>query len=109
MCTLPLSVLYAAPYNLLQGDQIHAKVIVSNAYGDSAFSPDGSGGIVVLVPDAPLTLANDAATTSNTVIRFTWTEGANNGGTQVLTYNVYYDQATGTWIQLASGLTTTYY
>lgn len=84
-------------------------MIASNAYGDSALSPDGSGGIVVFVPDAPLTLANDDATTSNTVIRFTWADGANNGGTSVLTYNVYYDQATGTWTQLASGLTSTYY
>jgi len=43
------------------------------------------------VPDAPTTLANDATTTTDTVIKFTWTEGASNGGTAVIDYDVYYD------------------
>ena len=44
-----------------------------------------------MIPDAPLNLANDQSTTNNIVIRFTWTQGLNNGGTPVIDYTVYYD------------------
>lgn len=57
-CSLPLSVLTAAPYNLVQGQSVFAKVIASNYFGDSSASPLGNGGVVVLVPDAPLSLLN---------------------------------------------------
>ncbi len=38
---------------------MNAAFIASNAYGNSALSGVGGGAIVVLVPDAPLTLAED--------------------------------------------------
>jgi len=45
------------------------------------------------------------------VIRFTWSEGASNGGTDVLNYNVYYDQgaSTATFVLLESSVLTTHY
>ena len=44
-----------------------------------------------MVPDAPISLTNDPDTTSDTLIRLTWSDGANNGGTSVIDYTVYYD------------------
>ena len=59
------------------------------------------------MPDPPIDLINDDLTTSDTVIRFTWSEGVNNGGTAVIDYAVYFDQGLGTnsFVLLASGVT----
>jgi hypothetical protein len=61
-----------APYNLILNELIYAKVVSQNFYGDSPQSSAGNGGIVKLIPDAPINLANDAATTDASAIRFTW-------------------------------------
>ena len=47
------------------------------------------------MPDAPVNLLNDDTVTSDTVIRFTWEDGLSDGGTEILDYSVYYDQANG--------------
>lgn len=63
---MPLSVLYAAPYNLALGDHIYAIIVAVNTYGNSIQSTPGDGAAVVLVPDAPTNLANNPAMTSAT-------------------------------------------
>lgn len=103
-----MSVLTAAPYSLTLGDAINVKVAAGNTYGTSELSAMGSGAVIQLVPDAPITLTNDALTSSASQIRFTWLEGASNGGSPVIDYWVYYDQATGDWTELAIGLVNTY-
>lgn len=61
-------------------------------------------------PDAPTDLANEAVTTSATVIALTWTEGAENGGSPVIDYRVSYLPVGGsTFSVLASGITTQAY
>lgn len=60
-CSLPLSALTSAPYSLIQGQIVRAKIIASNFYGDSAESLEGDGGDnarIVLVPAAPFDLTN---------------------------------------------------
>jgi hypothetical protein len=37
-------------------EEIYAKVIASNFYGDSPISTSGNGGLIALVPDAPVSL-----------------------------------------------------
>jgi len=54
---------------------IYVKVISTNVYGDSPKSEAGNGGLVKLVPDAPINLANDASITDANLIRFTWDQG----------------------------------
>jgi hypothetical protein len=72
------------------------------------------------VPEAPINLQNVAfdivdrsnlETTTDTQIRFTWSEGANNGGVQVIDFNVYYDQGSivSEFVLLEAGVTTTFY
>ena len=57
--------------------------------------------MILNVPDAPIELTNvpfdienvlNTETTTDEQIRFTWAEGANNGGVPVLDFDVYYDQ-----------------
>lgn len=55
-CTVPSTVLNAAPFNLAWGSQVYAKVIAQNAYGNSLESDPGSGARILTKPDAPLFL-----------------------------------------------------
>jgi hypothetical protein len=61
------------------------------------------------VPYAPISLANDPLTTTDTVIRFTWSNGLSDGGTVEIDYNVYYDQGTDTFVELEAGVTSQFY
>lgn len=54
-----MTTLIAAPWYLAQEEQIVIKIIATNEFGDSAFSEEGAGGIIKLVPDAPVNLVND--------------------------------------------------
>ena len=40
---------------------------------------------------------------------FTWLDGASNGGSPIVGYNVYFDQGVGNFIMLTSGVTTKSY
>jgi hypothetical protein len=62
-CNIFLSTLTAAPYSLELNESVVVKVVSVNLYGDSADSSTGNGAIIWLVPDAPVSLANDAAIT----------------------------------------------
>jgi hypothetical protein len=104
-CTVLLSKLTAAPFLLLKGYSINIRVIASNAYGDSLTSDSGNGAVIVLVPDAPINLTNDPSITRDSVIGFTWVDGANDGGEQVIDYKITYDQSTGNYVTLAVGVT----
>lgn len=61
------------------------------------------------VPDAPINLANDLLITTDKIIRFTWADGTSDGGTPVIDYKVFYDQGTGSFTQLASGISSKFY
>jgi hypothetical protein len=37
-CTVPVSILTSAPFNLTWGSSVYAKVIATNKYGDSPIS-----------------------------------------------------------------------
>lgn len=76
--------------------------MATNAYGDSAISDVGNGAIMVLVPDAPINLQDDPMTTSDSVIRFTWSDGASDGYQPIIDYRVSYDKSTGNWETLAT-------
>jgi hypothetical protein len=42
-------------------------------------------------------------------IKFSWTQGVSNGGTEVIDFNVYYDQGLSTYVLLAEKLTSSYF
>ena len=62
-----------------------------NAYGSSQLSEVGNGGVMVLVPDAPTNLQDDPSVTDDSTIRFTWSDGASNGGENVIDYRIWHD------------------
>lgn len=64
-----------------------------------------------MIPDAPVNLVNDESYTTDTVIRFTWNDGASDGGSPVLDYTVYYDEGTGSdnFVLLAESFLDSYY
>ena len=80
-------------------------MIAFNYYGDSEYSDVGSGATVVLVPDMPINLANDPTVTNDLRIGFTWEDGPSSNGKETLDYTVAYDQATGVWVTLGTGVT----
>jgi hypothetical protein len=90
-CTVPLSVLYVAPFNMVLGDHIYAKITAYNLYGISLESVPGDGAAVVFLPEAPLNLANNAALTTDTTIGLLWFEGVSDGGRPVLDFKIWYD------------------
>jgi hypothetical protein len=60
---------------------------------------------MVFVPDAPINLLNDPFTTSDSTIRFTWSDGPSDGDKSVLDYRIIYDQSTNEFITLEEGVT----
>lgn len=60
-CSIPISVLQAAPFNLPWGASIFATVTASNIVNPSLTSPPGSGSIILTAPDKPLSLTNVAS------------------------------------------------
>jgi hypothetical protein len=59
MCFIYLDTLIVEPYSLVLNEEIWAKVIAYNVYGDSPYSEPGNDGLTKLIPDAPVNLEND--------------------------------------------------
>lgn len=57
-------------------------------------------------PDAPTNLLRDDSTTTRTVLAFTWTDGASDGGQTIEDYRVSFDQGRNEWTILQSGVET---
>jgi hypothetical protein len=72
------------------GSSVYAKITATNVKGTSDESLPGNGGVIGRVPDAPINLANVPAVTTGSSIGLTWEEGANNGGSPVIDFQVYY-------------------
>jgi hypothetical protein len=99
-CTVLVSTLKSAPFEIAWGSSIYAKVIATNYLGSSLASQAGNGAIILTYPDEPLNLVNNLEVTWGTVIGLAWDEGIQSGGTPVLDYTVYSkDSVTLTWIE----------
>ena len=83
-CTVPISVLQAAPYNLVAGSSVFAKVKATNSIGSSAYSLAGNGAAFT-VPSAPAAPATAISVTNDVAI--TWTAPAP-GSTPITGYTV---------------------
>ncbi len=70
-------------------------------------SEEGNGASVEFTPDAPYSLQRNDATTIAGTIGLTWVQGLSNGGSPVLDYSIIYDQATGVYVSLTTGVTVT--
>jgi hypothetical protein len=90
-CSVPIATLKEAPFSLLWGAHIYAKVTATNVIGSSAASPVGNGAIILTNPDSPLRLVNNPSTTNAYRILVSWEPGVENGGTPVIDYRLWYD------------------
>jgi hypothetical protein len=52
----------------------------------------------------PTDLQNDPSTTTDQVIRFTWTAPTDNGGSPLIDYTVSWDQGTNEYVELATNV-----
>ena len=84
-------------------------MLATNVVGSSSASISGNGAVITTNPDAPSSLANNAAITNASVIALTWTAPAVIGGTSVIDYRVSWDQGSSSYAVLASGITTASY
>jgi Fibronectin type III domain len=86
---------------------VFARVRATNAVGSGAYSTVGNGAIITMsyVPDSPQLLVRSNLTTTSS-ITFTWSDGLSNGGLEIIDYLIRCDQANGTWITIATGVTT---
>jgi hypothetical protein len=55
-CTIPVTALKAAPYSLEWGSDVYAKVITTNAFGDSVSTLEGNGAMITTTPDVPTSI-----------------------------------------------------
>lgn len=60
-CTVPVTALRAAPFNLEWGTNVHATVAAINAYGSSSDSAAGNGAIITTKPGSPTSLVENVA------------------------------------------------
>jgi titin len=58
-CSVPATSLIAAPYNLLWGSSVWARVVAINLYGDSLTSSEANGAVIITRPDAPINFVED--------------------------------------------------
>jgi hypothetical protein len=82
-------------------------VTAFNSYGQSALSSASNGAVILNVPDAPLSLAEQTLVTTASQVGLKWTDGISNGGSVVIDYTISYN--TGSWETLASGVLTQSY
>lgn len=88
-CAVPFSVLTSAPYSLPYGSSIFARVTATNLYGSSDKSASGNGAIILDVPSSVI-VSNYPAGTNASKVTLQWTEPTDNGGTEVLDYEIYF-------------------
>lgn len=56
------------------------------------------------VPDAPLFLADNVDLTNDSIAALTWQDGHSYGGTPIIDYRIWYDQAVGEFVVLDAGI-----
>lgn len=104
-CAVLIADLIQAPYHHPWGSSIYAKVAATNIIGESLESDNGNGAIILNYPDAPTDLANVPLITSSSQVGLDWLEGASNGGTPVIDYQIAYGEDTGNYVSLLTGIT----
>jgi len=71
-CTVPISVLLAAPFNLPWGSSIYAQVMAYNSYGDSDLSTAGNGAVITTNPSPPFNLQDVTSMRTPTSLTIMW-------------------------------------
>lgn len=89
-CDVPLATLTSAPYSLVYGESVFARVIAINVKGNSVESLEGNGAKVITKPDAPINLLEDTSLRTASTLGLQWQDGASDGGSVILDYRISY-------------------
>ncbi len=103
-CTVPISVLQAAPYSLANGASVWATVQATNAVGSSAASTSGNGAVLPTVPSVPA--APTTTNVSSTSVAISWV-APSDGGSVITGYTVAIRQNDGVTFTAYTGCTGT--
>ncbi len=109
-CVIPTSTLTAAPYLLVQGDIVRARVLAANIIGDSAYSSVSVvGAAIQALPRQPALAPYRGSLTTTTQIEVLIAPltGVYTGGATITSYLIEFDDASGgvDWYEI-QGFTT---
>lgn len=95
-CSIPVATLKTNPFEIEWGQHIWAKIVAINAYGTSLISEAGNGAQIISYPDAPVSLTEDFSYRTSSSVMLTWLDGSDYAGAAIISYQVVYDEASGT-------------
>jgi len=109
-CIVPMSVLTANPYDYVFQDTVIVRISAHNTYGfGDASDPNGSGGAIRQLPDIMPSPTLVSKTETEAEVQWSTLTAPNNGDSDIIEYQLYYDNGSGTPnIKIASGLITSY-
>ena len=104
-CDIPMTVLRAAPYLLLQGDLVVARVRASNSLGDGPYSLLNTAGALIQVEPHAMATPLNGPSTGASQVEVTWTAltAPQNGDSAVTSYELQWDAGSSgvSWVDLA--------
>lgn len=68
-----------------------------NSYGNSLFSEVGNGAVLMTIPSPQVNLAETTSLRATQTIALEWQNGATDGGTPIVDYQVNYATVTGSF------------
>lgn len=104
-CELPMATLQAAPFNLQIGQKVKAKIIAVNNAGESPESDTSGEAVSAQEPDAPVNLLRWDQYVTTSQIAITWDDGAFDGASPIIDYQVSYDQSSSVYQVIGIGIT----
>lgn len=100
-----MQTLQASPFNLSISKKVRARVIAVNAVGDSPASDTTGEAVSAQEPDAPVSLTRWDDHTTITQIGITWEDGAFDGASPIIDYQVSFDQSSDVFQVIGIGIT----
>ena len=110
LCTIPMSVLAAAPYNYAYDSLVKVRISAINFFGTSPVSVvNSTGANTRRVPDKMAEITVTGKTENEIKISWTALTGTQTGNSVILGYTLYFDNASGTSnIELVDTLLTSF-
>jgi hypothetical protein len=101
---IPMVSLRTEPFNLVYQDRVIIKILAHNLRGWSDAYPLNDESTAPKIQSEPLKMqpTTEGSATSRSVIEIKWDQivPPNDGGSAILSYNLYWDRGNGNWINL---------
>lgn len=109
-CIIPMSTLTSAPYGYLFDQLVVVRASAQNTRGSGSTStPNSSGARIRKVPNAMSTPTQGPSSDTDIVVTWVALTGAATGNSAILTYDLYWDNGSGTTnVELIDSLVTSY-